>query len=244
MITFIIPTIGRKTLERTLKSIETQTNDNWKAIVIFDGVHPTVTTTNPRITILETRKLGEGKNSAGNVRNYGMKFADTEWIGFVDDDDVISPDFVDTFYAEINEFPSIDVVIFRMYRHSDQRILPTLQTKNFIKSQVGISFVIKTDLFRNGYTFTPGKCEDYALLNKLRRNGVRIMISPFVTYFVRGDVATQNMTRGNRVFVPCLRDKPNLVAGVQPISMISWLGAFVVVVFVLVLVVLLINNDL
>lgn len=242
MITFIIPTIGRKTLERTLKSIENQSNHNWKAIVIFDGVRPTVTTNNSRITILEApQKLGEGKNSAGNVRNYGMKFVDTEWIGFVDDDDVISPDFVDRFYAEINEFPAIDVVIFRMYRHSDRRILPKLQAKNFIKSQVGISFVIKSDLFKAGYKFMPGKCEDYTYLNKLRRNGFRIMISPYVTYFVRGDVENKNITRGNRVFVPCLRDKPNHIGGVNTIRIMSLLGALGLVI-VLVLVFFLLND--
>ena len=35
-ITFIIPTIGRKTLKNTLISLQNQTIENWKAILIFD----------------------------------------------------------------------------------------------------------------------------------------------------------------------------------------------------------------
>ena len=37
-ITFIIPTIGRDTLSNTIKSLEEQTNQNWNAIIIFDGI--------------------------------------------------------------------------------------------------------------------------------------------------------------------------------------------------------------
>ena len=38
MITFIIPTIGRQTLPRTIQSLKNLQNSNWKAIVIFDAI--------------------------------------------------------------------------------------------------------------------------------------------------------------------------------------------------------------
>jgi glycosyltransferase involved in cell wall biosynthesis len=41
-ITFIIPTIGRNTLEKAIQSIEKQTNNNWKIIIIFDGIQSTL----------------------------------------------------------------------------------------------------------------------------------------------------------------------------------------------------------
>ena len=37
-ITFIIPTIGRNTLEKAIQSIENQSINEWKIIVIFDGI--------------------------------------------------------------------------------------------------------------------------------------------------------------------------------------------------------------
>ena len=54
LITFIIPTIGRHTLSKTLDSLINQTNPNWKAIVIFDGITSTIQNTDPRIRIIES----------------------------------------------------------------------------------------------------------------------------------------------------------------------------------------------
>ena len=115
MITFIIPTVGRPTLKKAVESIENQTNDNWKAIVVFDGIEPTISISNPKISVIKTEKAGVGQNGAGNVRNYGMKFVDSEWIGFLDDDDTIAPDYVETFNNELTSFPFVDVIIFRMH---------------------------------------------------------------------------------------------------------------------------------
>lgn len=79
-----------------------QTITNWKAIVIFDGIKPNIYETDPRITIIKTPiKLGQGYNSAGLVRNYGIKFANTEWVAFVDDDDSITPNYVESFLSEL-----------------------------------------------------------------------------------------------------------------------------------------------
>ena len=86
-VTFIIPSIGRDTLKTTICSLINQTNSNWKAIIIFDGINPTIWTNDNRITMIKCTKLGKNKNSAGLVRNYGILLAKTEWIAFVDDDD-------------------------------------------------------------------------------------------------------------------------------------------------------------
>jgi glycosyltransferase involved in cell wall biosynthesis len=56
MITFIIPTIGRKTLINSIESIINQTNTDWKIIVIFDGIKSNININNPKITILEIDK--------------------------------------------------------------------------------------------------------------------------------------------------------------------------------------------
>ena len=68
-VTFIIPSIGRSTLQNSIDSILNQTNENWKIIIIFDGIEPTIVTTNKKIFILKSNKKGVLKNQAGNVRN-------------------------------------------------------------------------------------------------------------------------------------------------------------------------------
>lgn len=206
MITFIVPSIGRPTLAETVQSINTQTNPQWKAIIVFDGVKPTtdIIPSSPKIQILEIEKQGQGKNSAGNVRNEGMRNVNTDWIAFVDDDDVISPDFVDTFQREIIDHPYVDVLIFRMYQHKQRIILPKLNTHKLIRDQVGISFVIRTNIFKSGFKFIPSSREDFNYLDTLRNNGFKLMISPYVRYFVDGGVnANAHDKVGNRVFVGC-----------------------------------------
>ena len=55
LVTFIIPTIGRDTLTRTIESLEKQTNENWKAIIIFDGCSPTIELNSEKIQIIQRR---------------------------------------------------------------------------------------------------------------------------------------------------------------------------------------------
>lgn len=200
-ITFIIPTIGRETLSNSIKSIEDQTSNNWKIIIIFDGIEPTIHTSNSKIQIIKSDKKGKDENSAGNVRNYGMSFCTTKWIAFLDDDDVISNNYVETFNNEIKEYPNIDVIIFRMCRNNI--ILPILDTDSFYEGFVGISFAIKTEIFKNGHKFIPSKIEDFKYLELLKNNNYKIMISPYVKYYVgTNDIDNiNNGIIGNRVFI-------------------------------------------
>ena len=199
-LTFIIPTIGRNTLTNTIKSLENQTNINWKAIIIFDGIQPNIQTTNPKIKIIEVKKLGININSAGNVRNEGIKHANTEWVAFVDDDDILTKNYVKTFYNEINRFKNMDVIIFRMH-NKDNRILPELYTKNFYLGKVGISFAVKTPIIKK-IKFVPSRTEDFDLLKKLRQKSYKIMISPYIRYLVKNTYSiNHNKIIGNRLFI-------------------------------------------
>ena len=181
MITFIIPTIGRNTLQKTIDSLLKQTNNNWKAIVVFDGV-PKIKYEDSRIESIIIPKRGK-LNHAGGVRNFAIKQVKTEWIGFVDDDDTLGPDYIEKFEEEIKLNSDTQCIIFRMTTvHDKSGIFPKPQDKNFIKNNVGISFVMKKKL---NLLFEPSGTEDFTLLNKIREQGNKIVISPYVTYFVR-----------------------------------------------------------
>jgi glycosyltransferase involved in cell wall biosynthesis len=201
-VTFVIPTIGRNTLEHSINSIINQTNDNWKIIVVFDGIKPNLPShfsSHSNINIFEIKKTGQDVNSAGNVRNYGMAQVNTEYIAFLDDDDTIDIDYVEVFFQEIANYPNTDCLIFRMINKT--RILPPLQeTQDFHVNNVGISFVIKTQIFTEGNVFTPSDIEDYIFLNMLKNKNKIIMISPFVKYFVNGNVTGKNKI-GQRVII-------------------------------------------
>jgi glycosyltransferase involved in cell wall biosynthesis len=183
-ITFIIPTIGRPTLQYSINSLLNQTNSNWKAIIVFDGIEPTLTIDDPRITIIKSEKLGIDKNSAGNVRNFGINYADTEWVAFLDDDDCLKKSYVDIFYNELL-FGNNDIIIFRMYGLDQSTILPRHESSNFYLGEVGISFAAKKHIFDSGTKFIPSSAEDFYFLDDCRNKGYKIMISPYLLYFIR-----------------------------------------------------------
>ena len=199
MITFIIPTIGRESLLKSIESLIRQTIREWLAIIIFDGVKNNIgDISDSRITILEIEKMGVAINNAGNVRNYGMSFVETEWIAFLDDDDIIADDYIEKFYEEYESYSNIDVLIFRM--NLGGRIIPKLKTDNFYVCDVGISFIIKKDIFDNGIKFIPDGAEDFMYLDNIRKAGYKMMISPYIKYFVKNfDDIIDNI--GNRVFI-------------------------------------------
>ena len=185
-ITFIIPTVDRPTLPGTLESLKKIKNPNWNAIVVFDGIEPTYRSDDARTTIMKIAdKLGK-LNNGGLVRNEGIKHANTEWIGFVDDDDILRPTYVDLFNEELNNNTDADVIIFRMILPNGT-ILPPLNNYNdFKKCQVGISFCLKRSLFVDeNFWFENSTTEDFDLLDKLRSAGKKIVMSDHVTYLVR-----------------------------------------------------------
>jgi glycosyltransferase involved in cell wall biosynthesis len=199
-ITFIIPTIGRISLNNSINSLLNQTIENWNAIIIFDGIKSNIENNDLRIQIIEIDKRGLGINSAGNIRNYGMSICQTKWIAFLDDDDIIAPDYIETFYKELELYPNIDLLIFRM--NLDERIIPKLETDNFYLCDVGISFIMKREIFSNGLKFIPDGAEDYLYLNKIRLYGYKIMISPYVKYFIKKEyIDIIRYDLGNRVFI-------------------------------------------
>ena len=225
MITFIIPTIGRSTLLATLSSLYAQTDGRWRAIIIFDGVPSSTVFSGDlldsgpegldrRVQVLEIEKSGVHINSAGLVRNAGIRSCLTEWVGFVDDDDTLSSRYVETFYSEVESYPSTDVLLFRMYvekpsyLHPDSIILPELNTADFYWRKTGISFALRTSIFLDrGLWFEPSEEEDYLFLDGLRRRGIGMMISPYIRYFVRVtdegvlDDFTGDLVLGNRVII-------------------------------------------
>ena len=198
IITFIIPTIGRKTLKNTLISLQNQTIENWKAILIFDGCDININNIDDRIKIVRCNKLGSNINNAGLVRNYGIELADTKWIAFLDDDDVIDETYLEKFYEELELNNGFDLLIFRMNLYG--RVIPSLDTDNFYINDVGISFVVKKEIFYNEIKFVPDGAEDFLLLNQIRKKNYKMIISPYIMYYVENSIHDSSII-GNRVFI-------------------------------------------
>lgn len=185
-ITFVIPTIGRSSLLSSINSLLNLKDNDWNAIIIFDGIKCNVNIEDNRIKIIEIEKLGKEsiKNNAGLVRNIGFNYVENSiWIAFLDDDDYLSENYICNLKKEIELNNSIEVCIFRM-GYENKCILPSKFDKNIIRNKVGISFALKKYI-TDSNKFINSPFEDYLYLKNLQSQKYKIIISSYVSYFVK-----------------------------------------------------------
>lgn len=179
-ITFIIPSVNRPTLKHALRSLVKQTNPNWECIVVYDGVNGPKFD-DDRIKILKIPKIGSfGPNHglAGLVRNFGIKDVKTEWIGFLDDDDSLDPNYVSVLFEK---YFTYDFVVWRM-KYTNGIVLPRFNSNDITFGDVGISFCYKSkldQLFKNNKDG-----EDFDFLTDLKQKTSNYIIASEVTYNV------------------------------------------------------------
>lgn len=205
---FVTPTVMRPTLAATLASVAAQTDADVGAIVAVDGgdaftagdldlsdeVGRAIDRINPLIGLAAPRT---GK--AGLTRNHALEwmhnieFTDSfEWTAFVDDDDMVSPHYVEWLRASAAADPAMDVAIFRMH---DPRlgVLPSVTNPQLQQGQVGISFAVRSKWWDAGVRFiaeenprdpTCAINEDIELLAELMQRGAKLKILPQIAYLV------------------------------------------------------------
>lgn len=192
MITFVIPSIGRSTLRRSLESIIKQKNENWKCIVGFDGIgedsiDKELLVEDPRIDYLYFNdKIGQSAEhgNGGMVRNRIISHVVTEWIGFLDDDDCLYENYTEEFF--LNDTDNLDCIVFRMrYENNPSLILPPPGMDIIEQNMIGISFAVRSDFIKSkGIEFINSNSEDFIFLSSVISNDSRLRISESVTYLV------------------------------------------------------------
>jgi glycosyltransferase involved in cell wall biosynthesis len=182
IITFIVPSINRESLKSTINSLVSQTSKNWKCIVVYDGVNgPSFE--DDRVTCVNIEKtglVGPNNGQSGLVRNQGIKLVQTEWIGFLDDDDTIHPKYVETLERK---YSKMDFVVWRM-KYQNGMVLPELTNNNLIFQHVGISFCYKNK-FENLFFDVNRDGEDFDFVKKLESLSKNFIIAPEIYYNVR-----------------------------------------------------------
>ena len=181
----IVPTLGRKSLEKSLLSLCGQTIENWSAFVMFDGLSPVIPLRERRVTFLSCPK----QPGAGGVRNLAIAHAikyRPKWISFLDDDDVWKPTYLEKLKGYGEDY---DVVIFSR-RTLGNRIIPRknsrLQDIRF--GNVGITYSVRSSfLVNNSLKFdSRARGEDYWLLADCKSHGANIRVTNDIQYFCGG----------------------------------------------------------
>lgn len=193
--TFIIPTLNRPSLARALQSLRDQTNPDWEAIVIGDGVEPDITlrTFNGQVDMRIQMGKAPRQKSAGLTRNFGIMRAEMicsvppHFFAFLDDDDHLTPHYVQHLAELGTAYPEAEVIVSRM---NDPRLGILPRADNVLAlGRVGISFAVRRDVMRD-YEFCherPGQQlhEDWTLMEQFLRDNRNVLISPHVDYLVR-----------------------------------------------------------
>jgi hypothetical protein len=105
MITFLVPTIGRKSLIDTLRSIETLPGDE---ILVVGGSNPVCS--DPRVRCIPCKPGGDWGHTE---RNYATPMAKGQYIAHIDDDDIYAPGHRALMQDAIQRAPG-QPVLFRM----------------------------------------------------------------------------------------------------------------------------------
>jgi hypothetical protein len=182
-----------------------QSDPAWKLLVIFDGVQPSseaasLLASDPRIQhlVLEKRHgtVGKVHGTAGTVRNKGAMHVTTPWTGFLDDDDTLTPHYVESVRLELAAVPDVECIVFRMLvydskRSNKIRVIPPAEATTLEQGGVGISFCLQTAMFKQRFPFLQCELEDFILLKGLETQGRKILISKRICYLVNNDIMSQ-----------------------------------------------------
>lgn len=187
LITVLIPTLNRPSLAMALKSLTLLPNGSWQALVIGDGVDPTIDKELEAHTTILTLPKVSGFQPAAAVRNAGIDFAlasmePTPFYGFLDDDDILLPSYVNVLKTYEKD---ADAVLFRM-NYFRKGLLPPARKRNFLKrGWVGISFAVRREALQEGCRFRRIKSEDYHFLYDMRAKDKTVVVSKEAVYIVR-----------------------------------------------------------
>ena len=178
-ITFIIPTLGRYSIHNTIGSLHGQSDSDWKAIAVFDNHDVTINTDDKLSAFRFDKPPGNGP---GIVRNEALPLVDTEWTGFVDDDDYLDKDYIRRLklFGKDN-----DLVVFSYKDMQNGNTQPPLHFRTIVYCNVGISFAVRTRFIQdNNIKFSKGSCEDYSFIMECVNAGAKPIVTGEIRYYV------------------------------------------------------------
>lgn len=117
----IIPTMGRPTLGRTLDSIIHQMGEKDEIIVVTDGPMPHVfDLVKHYVDVMPAGRITvttgpETHDNGGTQRDLGISMAQSDWLLFMDDDDIYTRSAFNTVRQALSEFPGPELPhVFKM----------------------------------------------------------------------------------------------------------------------------------
>lgn len=91
-VTALLPTLGRPSLFHAIKSIQSQSFEIQKILVVDDSLNQDIDLgIDRKIALIRTG----GKKGPAHARNLGLGLVETDWVAFLDDDDYWLPNHIE-----------------------------------------------------------------------------------------------------------------------------------------------------
>lgn len=150
-ISIIVPVYNvEKYLRRCLDSIVAQTFTDWECICVDDGspdnsgkILDEYASKDQRFVIIHKENGG-----VSSARNAGLDIARGEWIGFVDSDDWIEVDYIETM-LDTAERESADIVVCDYWNNFDKKQVDMTVALDTSSKETILKQYMKTQLFMN-----------------------------------------------------------------------------------------------
>lgn len=143
-VSLILPVYNaEKYIEETFGMIEKQTYNNLKIIVVDDGsvdnslnILKKITYNKNNVVILEKKNGG-----LSSARNYGLQHVDTEYVTFVDSDDYIDIDYVETLIKPFMVDDNVAISAVKYFRTSTYSAdhFTNIKDTEFLKRNLGLN---------------------------------------------------------------------------------------------------------
>ena len=110
IISVVIPLYNKeKKIEYTLKSVFTQTFQNFEIVIVDDGSTDNSVEEVEKFTDSRIRLIHQTNAGVSAARNRGIEAASGELIAFLDADDVWMPEYLATQYGLYQKYPECSV---------------------------------------------------------------------------------------------------------------------------------------
>jgi glycosyltransferase involved in cell wall biosynthesis len=146
-ISIIIPVYNVENyVGETLLSVKNQTSSPDEVIIINDGSTDNSYNIINKFADLKGFKILQTENQGlGLTRNYGISLSKSDYIYFLDADDVIENNFIYEMRKSINQYNKPDIILFSGKTFSNQ---------NEIKKKINLQFTINGQFFRGDKLLT------------------------------------------------------------------------------------------
>ena len=120
-------------ITETMRSVLSQTYSEWEMLVVDNGSTDGSWEKAQALQESRIRLLQSPKQGPGAARNYGLDFAQGEWIQFLDADDLLEPEHLEQQLAAVDENPEAEIIACYWQEFTDEN-----PTERILKEPLGI----------------------------------------------------------------------------------------------------------